>query len=82
MSKTSVHLLGSHKTMTMVDQILAIKAGDLRTFVYDNPRYIKSGLGVVYYVRRFCQNRIPSDVSGYKTEVQGCVLLVKAIKKD
>lgn len=82
MGKSSEHLLGSPKTMTMVDQILKIKAGEYGTFVYDNPRYIRSGLGLVYYVKRFCANRIPSDVVGYKTEVQGNVLTVIAIKKN
>ena len=81
MGKVSVHLLGPSKSMTMVDQILKIKAGGFTTFVYDNQRYVRSGKGLVYYVKRFCSNRIPSDVADYQTEVQGNVLIVKAIKK-
>ena len=64
------------------NDITRIKAGRAKAFVCDTPKSAKSGQSLVSYVKKFCQDEMPSDVSGYETSIEGNVLTVIAIKRE
>lgn len=63
-----------------VNDITQIKAGKAKSFVCETPRQAKSGQSIVSYVKKFCSDKMPSDVVDYETSIDGCVLTVQAIK--
>lgn len=65
-----------------VSDITQIRAGKAKAFVCETPKQAKSGQSTVSYVKKFCREEMPSDVSDYETSIEGNVLTVIAIKKN
>jgi len=63
-----------------VNDIIQIKAGKAKAFVCDTPRQAKSGQSTVSYVKKYCRDKMPSDVVDYETTIEGSVLTVMAVK--
>ena len=64
------------------NDIMQIKAGKAKAFVCDTPKAAKSGQSLVSYVKKFCRNEMPSDVSDYETSIDGNVITILAVKRD
>ena len=64
-----------------VEDILKIKAGAVKTFPCDNLRQCKAGQSQVFYVGKFCRDKMSQDIDHYKTSIDGQTLIVQAIKK-
>lgn len=64
------------------NDIMQIRAGKAKAFVCDTPKAAKSGQSLVSYVKKFCRNEMPSDVSDYETSIDDNVITIVAIKKD